>query len=245
MSTRRSAQRPWRILLTCEHGGAQVPARWRPLFRSAAARRALASHRGSDIGALRLARRLSEALHAPLVEATVTRLLIELNRSPGHPRLWSEFTKGLPAGEKQLILGRHYRPHRTGVEAIIAQWIADGARVAHIGVHSFTPSLNGVTRTADLGLLYDPLRAAERTLCDQWIAGLRTIDPSLRVRRNYPYLGTADGLTTFLRRRFRVADYAGVELEVSQEWLARPGSPRRRIESAVITSALAALPRGV
>jgi hypothetical protein len=37
----------------------------------------------------------------------------------------------------------------------------------------------------------------------------------LRVRRNYPYLGKADGFTTYLRRHFPVDRYAGVEFEVN------------------------------
>jgi predicted N-formylglutamate amidohydrolase len=65
-------------------------------------------------------------------------------------------------------------------------------------------------------LLYDPGRRLERELCGRWLDAVREIDPTLRARRNYPYLGTADGLTTALRRRFGAAEYAGIELEVNQ-----------------------------
>ena len=33
---------------------------------------------------------------------------------------------------------------------------------------------------------------------------------------NFPYLGTDDGFTTYLRTKFADADYAGIELEVNQ-----------------------------
>jgi hypothetical protein len=37
------------------------------------------------------------------------------------------------------------------------------------------------------------------------------------VRRNYPYRGYADGLTTHLRRRYRGRAYIGIEIEVNQK----------------------------
>ena len=41
-----------------------------------------------------------------------------------------------------------------------------------------------------------------------------------RVRRNYPYRGAADGLTTALRRLFKPKDYLGLEIEINQALLA-------------------------
>ena len=40
--------------------------------------------------------------------------------------------------------------------------------------------------------------------------------PELRVRRNYPYNGNADGLTAHLRKRFAQSTYVGIELEINQ-----------------------------
>ena len=48
-------------------------------------------------------------------------------------------------------------------------------------------------------------------------AVLQQVFPSLVVRRNYPYLGTADGLTTCLRKRFAPRAYLGIELEINQK----------------------------
>jgi hypothetical protein len=39
----------------------------------------------------------------------------------------------------------------------------------------------------------------------------------LRVRRNYPYLGTADGLVSFLRKEFSSELYIGIEIELNQK----------------------------
>ena len=87
----------------------------------------------------------------------------------------------------------------------------------HISSHSFTPALDGKVRHADVGFLYDPSRRGEAELCARWKASLVASAPRLRVRRNYPYAGKGDGLTSHLRARFPNRAYVGVELEVNQE----------------------------
>jgi predicted N-formylglutamate amidohydrolase len=213
------------IVLTCEHAGNRVPAAYRPLFRRAES--VLQSHRGWDPGAIVLARTFQRLLAVPLVSTDVTRLLVEPNRSVGHRHLFSEFTAALDGTAKKKILDRYYHPHRERVETWIAAQVAAGCRVLHLSLHTFTPQLNGQRRTADIGLLYDPSRDWERTLCHKWRAEIKSLIPELMVRRNYPYLGTADGFTTYLRRLFPRERYAGIELEVNQHWVAQPAAWRR------------------
>lgn len=203
------------LLITCEHGGNRIPARYRHLFRGFEA--LLASHRGYDAGALAMAEELAQAFKAPLLVSAVSRLLVDLNRSPGHPRLYSEATRTAPLAVRREILEMHYLPYRSRAEAHIAKEIAKGRRVVHISSHSFTPVLDGEVRQADIGLLYDPARAGERELCLRWQAALNDIAPDLRVRRNHPYRGTSDGFTAWLRKRCAEKDYAGIELEINQK----------------------------
>jgi len=75
--------------------------------------------------------------------------------------------------------------------------------------------LRGNSRRFDVGLLYGPKRPAERRFCSAWQRQLRDAAPSLRVRRNAPYRGSSDGLTTALRREFGPR-YLGIELEINQ-----------------------------
>jgi predicted N-formylglutamate amidohydrolase len=103
------------------------------------------------------------------------------------------------------------------VEQRVAEATAARRRVIHISAHSFVPVLNGYTRNADIGLLYDPGRPTERALCARWRQSLGARASRLRVRRNYPYRGYADGLTTHLRRRYGRRGYVGVEIEVNQK----------------------------
>ena len=96
----------------------------------------------------------------------------------------------------------------------------------HIASHSFTPVLDGDVRTADVGTALRPAPPPASPRCAR--AGrtaLAARAPALRVRRNYPYAGKGDGLTSYLRTRFGPADYVGVELEVNQRIVAA-GAPR-------------------
>lgn len=219
-------------LITCEHGGNRVPARYRPLFLGHAG--LLHSHRGYDPGALNLARELAVALGAPLVVSTVSRLIIDLNRSPGHPRLYSDLTRTLPPAARREILRRYYLPYREQVEGRIAAQVSGGSRVLHISAHSFTPVLGNEVRNADVGLLYDPRRPAEAVFCRRWQQAIQSLAADIRVRRNYPYTGRSDGLTAWLRRRFPAAYYLGIELEVNQRYPLGGGPAWRELRALII-----------
>lgn len=227
-----------RLIVTCEHGGNEIPAPFRRLFRGHGA--LLASHRGFDAGALPLAQNLAAALCAPLVASTVSRLLVDLNRSIVCPELLSDFTRNAPDRTRREILERYYWPYRRKVEAHIHRRVRRGDRVVHISAHTFTPVLRGKVRRADVGLLYDPHRRSEAALCARWRRLLMARSSGLLVRRNYPYRGDSDGLTSYLRTQFDADEYAGIEVEVNQRWVRAPSRWRalRRALSDTLRDAL-------
>ena len=220
------------LIITCEHGGNDVPPQYAPLFVDHKA--LLPTHRGWDPGALELAQQMAAMLHAPLFASTTTRLLIDLNRSIGHRQLHSEATRGLTLASRQGIAKEFYRPHRDAVESEVARQIAVGQRVVHIASHSFTPELGGVVRRADVACLYDPRRAGERCLVSQWLAALGQRRPDLQLRRNYPYEGKGDGLTSLLRKRHAAAVYVGIELEVNQRFFFAGGEAWAVLQTDII-----------
>ena len=222
------------ILVTCEHGGHKVPSGYRHLF--AGAERLLASHRGWDHGALDIAEALALELGAPLIAATTTRLLVDLNRSPGHPARFGARVRGLPSEELQRLETAYYDPYRRLVANAVGRRTRHGRWVLHLSVHSFAPVLRGERRNADIGLLYDPRRGRERAAADAIIAELIRRAPALRLRRNYPYLGRADSLTAALRRTQGKLVYAGLEIEVNQRLVRRAAAfarVRRTLVEAV------------
>jgi predicted N-formylglutamate amidohydrolase len=178
----------------------------------------LESHRGYDPGSLELARAFARRLQAPLHFATVTRLLVELNRSKGHRALFSAITKSLPRAERDVLLRDYYFPYRQRIEADLARAIAGGRRAVHFSMHTFTPKLDGKVRRADVGLLYDPRRPGEAVVCASIRQSVLLQRPDLRIRMNYPYQGKADGFTTALRKRWSADSYVGIEIEVNQKW---------------------------
>lgn len=203
------------ILITCEHGGNHVPSPYRTLFRGA--KQQLSGHHGYDTGALAVAGGLAGRLGAQFFFSEVTRLLIDLNRSLRHPKLFSKITKGLPAVEKQDIQNRYYLPYRTEVQSSVSGIISGGRAALHISVHTFSPVLNGQRRNADIGLLYDPSRPLEKSLCINWQKAIISQGHEMIVRRNYPYSGVSDGLVTHLRKLFPPDRYVGIELEINQK----------------------------
>lgn len=203
-----------KFLLTCEHGGNEIPDEFVGYFKGA--KDILDSHKGYDPGALDLFNYL-KALADFHIYSTTSRLLVELNRSPAHPQLFSKFIKPQTRAVKEEIISRHYLPYRNSVEQKIRNWVGEGEQVIHFSIHSFTPVLDGQVRNADIGLLYDPSRPAEKALVKEFKKILLQNLPSIQIRYNYPYLGTADGLTTYLRKKFSEG-YVGVELEVNQKY---------------------------
>ncbi|MDX1493144.1 MAG: N-formylglutamate amidohydrolase [Longimicrobiales bacterium] len=253
---------PPRVVLSCEHAGNEVPSEYAHLFDSPAARQALDSHRGWDPGSWELGQAMAGVLDAPLVVQRVTRLLVECNRSLGHPRLFSEFSGVLGPEERSAVVERYWRPHRErvreAIEGVLEGAPQGGPVVVHVGVHTFTPVWKGRPRATDVGLLYDPRRAAEGALARRWreamsrgtsVRGLPSTArglpstarglPStmaggrLAIHLNRPYRGWTDGLTTALRQELPPDRYVGLELELSQRFAAQAGGLGRELGEAL------------
>lgn len=221
------------LVITCEHGGNQIPIPYRHLFRNSS--ELLGSHYGFDPGALIMARAMANKLSAPLLVATTSRLLVDLNRSIGHRNLHMPAVNELPDVVRQRILEQYYYPYRNQAEKLVSDGISRCGRVVHISCHSFTDCLDGTVRHADIGLLYDPARVAERSLCRSWKSALKAVCPDLLVRRNFPYQGRNDGLTSTLRKTFRPDAYLGIELELNQKHTLQPASKWSALRETVIS----------
>jgi predicted N-formylglutamate amidohydrolase len=153
-----------------------------------------------------------------LIRSEVSRLLIDLNRSAGHPGLFSRSTRPLGEEEKNRILSRYYFPYRTRVETAIRNSIDSGLLVLHLSVHTFTPAMNGKIRGTDIGLLFDSAREREREFCERWRRGIRRANSSWPVHFNRPYRGGTDGMTSAMRNLWTEDVYWGIELEVNQKF---------------------------
>lgn len=221
------------FLITCEHAGNFVPANYRYLFLGNEA--VLDTHRGIDIGAGALAENLADSLKLPLYVNVISRLLIDSNRSKFNPELYSEFSRTLDPVVKKFLMKKYYTAYRQQVY----EWIKDRARktdsVVHLSIHTFTPELKGEVRSADIGILYDEKREPEAKIARQLVSELGIFAPHYVTKHNYPYLGTADGFTTYLRKDFRAQNYSGIEIEVNNKYHGKPEMEeiKKALQSAV------------
>jgi predicted N-formylglutamate amidohydrolase len=220
MSAGKSTVHP---LITAEHASKAVPVPYSALFRGQ--HDLLDSHHGWDAGTRLLAQQLAETLHAPLLEGQVTRLLVDLNRSEHHRARLSRFSRSLTPVQQQALIARYWQPHWQAFSTIIEDL---PGRVCHIACHSFTPVLDGVVRNADIGLLYDPSRQPEKAWCQVLKDCLAKRLPELKVRMNYPYRGTSNGLGQQHRKRFGPDKLLTMELEVNTRLVERSDWPRIR-----------------
>lgn len=231
------------VIFTCEHGGNEIPRFYREYFGDA--RNVLETHRGWDPGTLPLARELAKAFHAKLFFSTTSRLLVDLNRSKGHPRQFSEFSRRMSRVEQESVIDAFYKPYRSQVTEAVESRTSKGKTVLHVSVHSFTPLFAGKVRTTDVGLLYDPSRETEAEFAELWRKTLKQQSPvQLTIHHNRPYRGTSDGFTTFLRTQYASERYLGIELELSQKHLTSRRRFPRNLERLIVESLKTAIQRG-
>lgn len=207
------------IILTCEHASNNIPAPYSELF--ADAQNQLDSHQGWDIGAPEVVNALGKHLGIAPHMGAYSRLLVDLNRSPDHFRLFSRYTKMFSREQRDEISQLYYRPYRDAVHQNVID-ISKNERAVHLSIHSFTPQLDGVVRQCDIGLLYDPSRPLESEMAKRLQEDLGELMPSLRVRRNYPYNGIQDGIIPRLRKSFDADNYFGLEIEMNQALFEQP-----------------------
>ncbi len=203
------------VVLSCEHGGNNIPEQYRYLFQNAGEN--LNSHRGYDIGALELFEMIKSSYVVYKQGATASRLLVDINRSLYRRTLFSEYTKPLLKEEKDLILENYYYAFRRPFEEKVTSLWRQGKTVLHLSVHSFTPCLNGEIRQTDFGILYNPERKEEKVFAKLWKAELNLLLPDYRVRFNYPFRGKPDGHVRYFRDR-EEEKYLGIEFELNQKY---------------------------
>lgn len=210
-----------KLIVTCEHGGNSIPSVYADYFKNS--HNILHSHRGFDLGALDVfntVKTLAEYSHYSIT----SRLIIELNRSLHHKNLFSEFTKELTESNRDTIIKKYYLPYRNAIEKEIRSLINKNETVLHLSVHSFTPIFNAKERTCDIGILYDSSIQTEKLWAAQLKHHLKAENSNLNIRYNYPYLGKADGFTTYLRQQFS-NNYLGIELEINQKFSSQNQMP--------------------
>ncbi len=221
------------VVLVCEHASNRFPAEFGDLGIGPEVAR---SHVAWDPGARAVAVAVSEAMDAPLVASTVSRLVYDCNRPPDAPDAMpaeSEIfeipgNRNLDQAERNARIRSVYMPFKTALEAQIRR--AAGAR-ALVTIHSFTPVYRGETRRTEIGVLHD----TDSRLADLLLASAARHTPRL-VERNAPY-APADGVTHTLQQHALTAGLPNVMLEIRNDLIASPA--QQQALAAMLTGWLA------
>lgn len=228
------------VLILCDHASNRIPSRLGGLGLDPAH---LDTHIAVDIGAAGVARRLSALLDAPAVLATVSRLVIDLNRDPVRqepipPRadgVAIPGNAGLSAADRQARIDACFTPYHEACADRLAAMTARGRRPIVIGMHSFTPVMNGAARPWQIGFLYndDPrLFEALRTPLERYYG--------FRVGDNEPYSGRE--LYYTMHRHGEAHGLMQATIEIRQDLIADADGEARW--AAILADALACVRRG-
>ena len=212
-----------KLMLTCEHASNRLPA----AFKKFVPVDVQQTHRAYDIGALQVFRKLVKFAKPEFsCEGKFSRLFVDLNRTITNKSAFSDYLRDNENAKAAATA--YWKEYRENVEKFVAKNIGaskkgakkngkEGADIVHLGIHSFTPALNGKVRNADIGILYDPTRPQERAYANVIRDEIKRLYPHMKVRFNYPYKGSSDGLTTSLRKKDGPR-YVGIEIEINQKF---------------------------
>lgn len=209
--------KPTVLVISCEHAVNYVPPTYQHLFANHTP--ILSSHRAYDLGAIDIATQLQKNLHCDVIQADVTKLLVDCNHSMHHSLCFSKFTKKLPISDKKNLIEQHYLPFQQRLGSRIADHIAEHKQVLHISIHSFSPILDGFIQNASIGVLYDSHRHGEKEVARLINSLLLQETVPYRVRLNYPFSGSKDHVLNQFRKQYDQKDYLGIKMEVNQALL--------------------------
>lgn len=180
------------FVLTADHAGRAFP---RALGTLGVAAQELDRHIAWDIGIAGVTERLSEALDAPAVLQTYSRLVIDCNRDPGWPSAMpeiSEYTeipgnRGLTNADRARRVAAVFNPYHDRITTLLDARAAAGQPAIFVAMHSFTPVFKNEPRAIEVGVLYYRRTNLARIMLD-----LLREEGDLTVGDNAPYAITGD-----------------------------------------------------
>jgi predicted N-formylglutamate amidohydrolase len=177
-------------LLVCDHASSRFPEALGDMGLDPFARRC---HLAIDIGAGALTERLAESLGVTAVLAQYSRLVVDCNRQLLDPSAFLVFGDGifvpgnnnLSDADKKQRSDAIYWPYHKVISDQVGRLRSLGPPPLFVSIHSFTPVLNGISRSWEMGVLWD----ADEEVAKIVIEELRRA--GYEVGDNEPYSGKA------------------------------------------------------
>ena len=210
---RRNGRSPF--VIAVDHAGRRIPRRLGDLGLPQSE---FDRHTASDLGAFEVARRVSDALDAPLIAQEYSRLVIDCNRTPGSETSIPGMAESLPVpGNRNLgaqeIAARQseiFEPYHARLRALLQERQDAGRPTILVTQHTMTDILFEVRRAMHAAVMYD----RDRRFAGIVLEMLRR-DPQLSIAENEPYLVLLTHFTVPNHAEARGLPY--VELEVRQD----------------------------
>jgi len=185
-----NADAPAPILLLCDHASNSIPEGFANLGLGPSQ---LETHVAYDPGAAALTVAMAEMLGAAGVLCTYSRLLIDVNRPPDAPDsiivendgIHAPGNVGLSEDDRQARVAGVYEPYHRAIDQLLATRLATQKTQLVVNVHSFNPSMRGVKRPWDIGVIFNHDRRLARGLVGQLVEG--EPPPCMTVGLNEPY----------------------------------------------------------
>jgi predicted N-formylglutamate amidohydrolase len=176
------------VVLACDHASRRIP---RVLEDLGLPESALLRHIAWDIGAAEVTKILANRLQVPAVLSGYSRLVIDCNRHPDDPTSIVLESDGqvvpgnqdLTAAAREQRLRECFMPYHAELERLLQSFHQDGCIPALVTIHSFTPTMFGLSRPWHCGILWD----RDGRLAGPMIERLRA--EGLVVGDNEPYSG--------------------------------------------------------
>lgn len=218
------------IVLLCEHASGHFPEDFGDMGLSEEARN---SHAAWDIGALDVAKGLSDRLNAPLAFCGASRLLYDCNRLPSAddsiPAKSEKFdvpgNENLNPEQKFSREKLIHDPFHCGAGGLVSAHERNmSGQIAVVTLHSFTPVYYGKERPTELGFLYH-----DNAVFSEAALGIETQRNVYSAAMNYPY-SASDGVTHTLRQHGDDRGHHGTMIEIRNDLIATKDGADRLAE---------------
>jgi predicted N-formylglutamate amidohydrolase len=210
------------FVIVCDHASNRIPEEYGDLGLSLIDR---LRHIAWDPGALAVSLKLVELLDAPLVHSTVSRLVIDCNRTFDAPDLITPLseTTEIPGNseiggeERARRITMFHNPFHRAIDTLIDGRIAAGRETILVAMHSFTPVYKGIARPWPIGFIHGIDTAYTKAVFET----MKAEEPALNIGWNEPYAALA-GVTYTLEHHGDGRGLRSTMIEIRHDEILEP-----------------------
>ena len=148
-----------KIIILCDHASKTIPKKYKNLGLS---QKNVNKHIGWDIGALKLAKKISKRTNSTLIYSGYSRLLVDCNRALQTKGAFIKKSEDviipgnleINRAEKILRAKKYYFPYHNKIKSILNKKLRKKIVPIFVSIHSFTPVYLKKIRPWHIGLLY-------------------------------------------------------------------------------------------